>query len=186
MNILRFVNIGGKMGTVNSTPITGTNAPQASVIKPQSKIDKFNKWFFEPLSKCDAHGSFIILLVCLPLYEKYLRNKDFIGESENFTEGHKVFRSIGKDIVVPEKVAFSFWQIFRNGLCHRGMPKQIDLIRYELVRNSDFIANYDDKQKVLKVNAFKFRDLVLNLIRADINIFKDTDYPFAEEYAVDN
>lgn len=120
------------------------------------------------------------------MYEKILKSKDCINEDENFTEGHKVFKRIGKDIDVSEKVAFDFWQIFRNGLCHRGMPKQIKLLKYELIRNSDFIAKYDDNQKVIKVNAFKFRDMVLSLIRNDINIFKDTDYPFAEEYAVDN
>lgn len=164
-----------------SEPATASNLPNGTS-KSQSKLDKINKWFVTPLSSFREHECFIILMVCLPLYEKYLRARGHIKATENFSKGNAVFKIIGKNFGVSSDGAFHFWQIFRNGLCHRAMPKvkKDRNINYKLVRNSVKILEFENN--LLTLNPFKFRDFVFDLIIKNISIMKDDEYPFADEY----
>lgn len=167
--------------SMKTTPTSGSNfQPEDEEIK-ESKTEKIEKWFFKPLENFREHEGFIILMVCIPLYEKYLRMKGFIKEDENFSEGHEVFKQIGKDLGLSSQFAYNFWQKFRNGLCHRGMPK-CDGIKYEMVRDSEKIASFDNHKSLLRINPFKFRDKIKELVMANINVFKDMQYPLASEY----
>lgn len=169
------------MSNTVTFPSTGDGPSAATKMIPKSKKVQIEQWFFKPLDKYKEHESFIILMVCLPLYEKYLKQTGKIKKTEKFTKGHKVFECIGNHICIPSDLAFEFWKMFRNGLCHQAMPKKSDY-KFRLVRDSEKIVDFDKGEKIIVVNAFKFRDKIRDLILSKPSIFRDKDYPFAIEF----
>jgi hypothetical protein len=89
--------------------------------------DNFNKWFREPLDRLygDEHAGFAILMISLPLLERYLRQKSGVCESPSvdsrFHDGlAKMFTSLER------KTAEKFWKIYRHGLLHQATLKTED------------------------------------------------------------
>ncbi len=169
------------MDNTNS-PVSASDAPNNSKEVKDSKVDKINKWFFDPISDFGTDESFIIFMVVLPMYEKYLRTKIEFAKSA-FSKGSKIFNTIGKDLGLSADASYLFWQTFRNGMCHMAMPKKgATDVTYKLYRDKPFIAQYDESNNEFSVNAFNLRDKVKDLIIHNPNIFKNSDYPFAVEY----
>jgi hypothetical protein len=83
--------------------------------------DNFIKWFKEPL-KClyqNDDAGFIILMVSLPLLERYLREKSGVHEGNLNDSFYKKFVEMFPS-VNDKGIAKKFWQIYRNGLLHQA------------------------------------------------------------------
>ena len=85
----------------------------------------FEKWFKEPLERLysDEHSGFVILMISLPLLERYLRSKTGIDESPQLDSRFhqhlvQMFPALGD---VP--TAKIFWRIYRHGLLHQATLK---------------------------------------------------------------
>ena len=75
---------------LSTDPITASFEMDQMGEVEKSKIDRIRQWFFDPLRNYATHEVFVIFMVCLPLYEKYLRYKKYIGKNDKFSEGHSV------------------------------------------------------------------------------------------------
>ena len=138
--------------------------------------EKFDKWFKIPLEKLDADGGFIILISLFPLYECYLRSK--YGSEFKFSKGHPVFKTIGRDFKLKEDVAYYFWQTFRNGLLHRAIP-DAETKKWILSRKSKAVEFKNDE---FIVNPIKLRELILNILKSNLQIWKnDIRLPYEYE-----
>lgn len=106
-------------------PAPGKNTKgEIDYIPNTSKTDseRFKLWFIDPLMRMQQHDGFILMIALFPLYERHLRIETQMSKEEKFSENHRVFIKIGKDLSIPIKKAEEFWYIFRNGLLHWAQP----------------------------------------------------------------
>jgi hypothetical protein len=87
------------------------------------KKDNFKTWFREPLETLfpKEHAGFPIMMITLPLLERYLRSKSNIYEapslSEPFYIEFKRMFPVFNSHLDSEK---RFWQVFRHGIMHQA------------------------------------------------------------------
>ncbi len=144
----------------------------------------FDRWYKTPLLELENipnhDGGFVVLAVVCFLYERYIKA---LLKSKGLKENYKLrMKQIAADFNTNEVTAESFWNVIRNGLLHRGTPKQIDkgkvLPVWEFYDSNDpFKLNSD--MTILYINIWKFRDRILELYdkRPDL-IGYDKDYPW--------
>jgi len=79
-----------------------------------ANIDNYRSWFKEPIERlyADGHGGFALLILIIPLLERYLREKSGVHEG-NLNDGFydeflKLFPKLGT-----RDVAKEFWQVYR-------------------------------------------------------------------------
>ena len=135
------------------------------------------RWFKEIVrGLCQLeNGGFAILMVTLPILERYLREKSRVYESPRleapfYTELLRVFPTLSS-----EQEARNFWQIFRNGLLHqatlsRATTKGITMPAGLL--SADAPAVDVDKSGIFLVNPRKFADRVFGVIDSDFGVFE--------------
>jgi hypothetical protein len=128
-----------------------------------------------------GHEGYICLEICFVLYEKYLRASGKISEDEGFSKGHPVFKKIGRDFSVAADIAYEFWNHYRNGLLHRGMPQVSTKHTFCMTEYQDNAIKVCGDQ--IRINPWKFRDHVVKIIRAKRKIWRDDDFPLAREFA---
>jgi len=160
--------------TSSFNPNSKANEPQIRsthqfyFMTPESNQDRLEKWFFEPLRRMDRDEGFIILMVILPLYERYLRithSQLFEGDGKgNFYKNHPVFKHIKQELSLKNKEnAYHFWQIFRNGLMHKAMPG-MDSLKWVL-GETGIPVKYEDGW--VKVDPLALRDRILTIIKGN-------------------
>ncbi|MGO9138132.1 MAG: hypothetical protein ACLQBC_10760 [Syntrophales bacterium] len=144
----------------------------------------FKRWYKIPLLELEKiperDGGFVVLAVSCFLYERYIKA---LLKSKGLKENYKsrMFQ-IATDFKTDVATAETFWNVIRNGLLHRGTPKQIDkgkpLPIWESYDSNDPFKLSADL-KVLYINVWKFRDTILELYdkRPDL-IGYDNDYPW--------
>lgn len=116
-------------------------------------------------------------MVLLPLYEKHLRVKyEMEGD---FSEGHKIFKVIGQHLSLSERNAFEFWRHVRNGLLHRGLPKESASFKYGISSEGPPICQQGD---IFWINPFSMRDRLLDEIIPDTKTWKIDDVPLAKTF----
>jgi hypothetical protein len=130
------------------------------------------RWYIEPMMKMDGAQGFLVLMVLLPLYEKHLKVNGHIGKDENFSEGHRVFRVIGRDLRISMDEAYYFWQCFRNGLLHTALPNELESFQYSLREEGPPIER---KNGVFYINPFELRNHLLEIIMRDLKKWKSHD-----------
>jgi len=88
-------------------------------------FDNFVKWFKEPITELhkNTDAGFIILMVSLPLLERYLRYDTGVCEKTNLDERFykafvDLFPSTGNT-----KAAQKFWETYRHGLLDQATLK---------------------------------------------------------------
>lgn len=140
------------------------------------------KWYLTPLRDMDGDEAFVCLCCCFPIYEKFLRATDKIGEDENFTEGHKVFTYLGEKWGCSQQVAFVVWSNWRNGLLHKAMIKKDADYSFFMSGEKEFDRAVTERGAEVIVNPWKLRDCLLNAIQTKTDIWKDADYPFMRIY----
>ena len=87
--------------------------------------EHFQKWFVEPLNYLytNEHAGFAIVMLSLPLLERYLRQKSGVHEktsldSRFFNELFSLFPTLGDTAT-----ARDFWRLYRHGLLHQATLK---------------------------------------------------------------
>jgi hypothetical protein len=153
--------------------------PQATPVNV-SKKELIELWYMEPLKKMKGHEAFICLSMCLFLYEKYLRKSGAIGEDENFSEGHKVFKQIGKDFGISAEDSYEFWTCWRNGLAHRGMPLTSDKYKWGMTSSQNDCVCITDTTFTL--NPWRIREVILNKISVKKRIWNDELAPLMKVF----
>lgn len=116
------------------------------------------------------------------LYEKYLRKTGKIGDTENFSEGHKVFKQIGKDFEISEDDAYEFWNCWRNGFAHHGLPKASRKFVWGLTGDQKKIVCITGAS--FTVNPWLMRDKILNKIEKKKGIWDDDLAPLMQEFRI--
>lgn len=147
-----------------------------------SKKYQIEKWFYAPIEEQGQHRGFTILLLIIPIYERYLRYicNNYDG---NFSKGSPTVNEIMGDFGVNEELAFQFWQIMRNGLLHRGTPKQAKGLRtYGVTNEGPPIKEANDGRLI--INPYAIRPLLLNLFRDNPAFWVHSDYPVPDEVII--
>ncbi|QEG35267.1 hypothetical protein [Bythopirellula goksoeyrii] len=162
-------------------PDSGSTGGSRSIkLEHTSKKKLIELWYIEPLERMNGHEAFVCLSVCLFLYEKYLRMTSQIGQEESFSEGHEVFKLIGKDLEIPADDAYEFWTCWRNGLAHRGMPNKSEKYKWGL-------TGQQQKRVVIgeghfTINPWFIRDMILNKVKNKKQIWEDELSPFMKVF----
>jgi len=138
--------------------------------------ENFVKWFKEPLQGLydNDHAGFVILMISLPILERYLRQKSEVYEGKlnpNFYSAFlKMFPSV-KD----EGIVKRFWDVYRNGLLHQATLKAGDTILGAAVHGGAQDIEFDGN--VFTVSAIKFSRIVVETIEKDFPTFEGGGSP---------
>lgn len=137
-------------------------------------FEQFQRWYVEPIRQLQENPSagFPILLITLPLLERYVRN---------LCDWRKV--SFGKPccsklaIIIPElqdeDIAGKFWTVFRHGLLHQVTMNQKhdgDTVYSELTRDEPSLV-YHESHSAFSLNPLWFSNKVIMLIEKDFDTF---------------
>jgi len=162
------------------TGIAPTDFKREVIATPKTNWELVEQYYIEPLRAMKRHEAFVCLSICFPLYEKLLRKALNIHDDEKFSQGHRVFNSIGKNWQISAEQAYQFWSHWRNGLLHRGMPKASDNFKTWLTPegNQGIVVN---KEGHISLNPWVFRDVLLKLLESNKGIWKDEDFPLLQE-----
>ncbi|HLX64481.1 MAG TPA: hypothetical protein VKX17_24620 [Planctomycetota bacterium] len=178
---IKMVAAGG-FTAADSNLVLGSKAAtiRAPKLKQETTAQKIAAWYIEPLRAMNVgRQGFLILMVLFPLYEKYLRIKEGMGD-EGFGKGKPVIDRIRKELefaTIDE--AFGFWQDIRNGLLHRAIPKAV---YYKLGLQVPGPAIESCPGGFL-INPFELRDRILSIIEADMSIWdNDSTVQLPESY----
>src|SRR5438445_6888883 len=91
----------------------------AQIIIEVSSEDRFKKWYSGPLQFLEhkvpgGDGAVSALMTVIPLYERYVLSE--VGDDDSkrpqFVQSDLKLKSLKESCV--------FWNVFRDGLCHRG------------------------------------------------------------------
>lgn len=128
----------------------------------QSKaLELFNVWFVKPIKSMNADGGFIAFMVALALYERLTIAKlKSRGES---TDEESVKEKMAEDLGLSDHQRTVFWDMFRNGLLHQGMPK-IGKTGYLFHSNFSALPEFKDYNgtPVICIDPSKFANKVLD------------------------
>ena len=149
-----------------------------------SKKELIDVWFIDPLRRMDGHQAFVCLSNCLFLYEKYLKMTDQIGQNVKFTKGHKVFNQMGKDFGITADDAYEFWECWRNGLAHHGMPKISEKYQWGMTGEQKELVLIEGN--IFTINPWLIRDKILNKIEHKKSIWDDELAPLMNIFRISN
>src|SRR5689334_22587529 len=110
-----------------------------------------------------GHQGFIVLMVLLPLYEKYLRVKHNMEIEEKFSKHHRIFNVIGRHLQVSADDAYLFWTNVRNGLLHSALPKHSNDFNYGIREDGPPLQR---DANLFWINPFEMRDRILEEIKS--------------------
>lgn len=165
---------------LSSTPVTAAKlfaSNGAFQERCESVAERVDKWYIQPLKRMQGSEGFLVLMVLFPLYEKHLRIRYRVRG--DFSEGHRVFRVIGRHLALGEKDASLFWTHRRNGLLHRAAPKVSEKFEYGIRENAQPIEKIENH---FWINPFALRDRLLQEIEPDTRTWKDDDVPLAKTF----
>ena len=147
--------------------------------------EAFDRWFLRPLKALkkvpNNDGALVALATACFLYERYT---DAVLKSTNQkVSDEKKIKQLEKDFVISHQDAKTFWDVVRNGLLHKAMPKQLN---YGKKTSPDwkFSTNYPISIEIsggaLKVNPWIVVDKVLRLWKQNIHLLDhNKSFPLA-------
>ncbi len=151
-----------------------------------SNRENFRLWYENILGNLYGNGDagFAILIIALPLLERYLRQKSGIYEAAHLTprfyqELRQIFPAIPDD-----DTANKFWHVFRNGLLHQVTLSQSN--RNGVRMPDAWLSSHVDAISIgtngeFWVHPSKFASIVVNIIENDFATFEgrgSTSHPF--------
>ncbi|MCW0218551.1 MAG: hypothetical protein OJI67_09540 [Prosthecobacter sp.] len=149
------------------------------------------RWFDQPLKAMEdpnfipeGNGAIIALMAVFPLYERYIKHQCIqSGFHKDNYDALKQFRA--RDLGLsdnPTTDADQFWNVFRDGLGHFGMPfedstkaRENDWELPKIYLGGEcghlpkFIVN-EKNERVVTLNPWGFVQFVLDKYRADPNL----------------
>ena len=139
--------------------------------------DNFVKWFKEPLSRLykDSHAGFAIVMLSLPILERYLREKSGVCEQRNLDDRfHQEFLNMFPS-VNDMPTSRKFWEVYRHGLLHQATLKAHDTVLSAAVHGGAAEIEFDGK--VFTVSPIKFSEHVVNTIEGDFATYEGAGSP---------
>lgn len=141
------------------------------------KMALFSRWYEVPIQQLkrlpNGDGGFVALAVAMLLYERYVG----VARGATLYEGVSP-KDIGDqlaadlrmeaDSVVDKATAQLFWKIYRNGILHRGFPKEAPgLPRWFLteIPGRPIARGTANGVPILAVDPWKFAEFVTSLWR---------------------
>jgi hypothetical protein len=136
----------------------------------------FEAWFVQPL-KClypqvEPFG-FIIVMVTLPLLERYLRQKEDI-QTDLKQQFYIALEELFPDLSGQRDESRKFWKLCRHGLLHRGTFNASESHCIYLVRDlgeAVVVNRADPKNIVFKLDPVAFAQKVLTTILGDFETY---------------
>jgi len=138
--------------------------------------DNFQKWFVSPLRTLnkEADAAFTVLMVAIPLLERYLREKSGVDEGDLndafYDEFHTIFGAPARDLVP------KLWRCYRHGLLHQATFSKRN--RRGRVMPASFITSqvalieYDSQEDAFYVNPETFSEKVIVEIQHNFGVFE--------------
>jgi hypothetical protein len=149
--------------------------PHSTSDTPRQKtgLEKFNEWLKKPLKMLyEANAGYPILMITLPLLERFLRAKSKSLDSQQFNnEAHeemaKIFPAL-KD----SSGSRAFWPAYRNGLLHQAFPNVKTKADPYLTFGLEMAIKYRPKEKIIVVNPIIFSKKVIEVIESNFSFFE--------------
>ena len=148
-----------------------------------SYYDNFNRWYKEPLTLLysNADAGFPILMITLPLLERYLREKTGIYEElgVNRPEFNKALMAIFPGLP-SEQIAAHFWKVFRHGLCHQATLRELPELHFAGLNNDApdlHVVNAGSFLVSFMVSPVKFSQKVIQEIETNFGVFEGKGSP---------
>jgi hypothetical protein len=154
--------------------------------------NNFVKWFKEPLDclYTNNDAGFVILMISLPLLERYLREKSGVHEGNLTDDFYNKFIEIFPSLK-DKDIAKKFWQIYRNGLLHQATLSlktkkgTIKLLAVGVHGDASEVEyeGYSAQGDKFKVSPRKFSEKVIATIQSDFTTFEgvsSADHPPAK------
>lgn len=142
--------------------------------------ENFNRWYKEPIETLltkDYHTGFAVLMIALPMLERYLREKTGICEDPKlclhfYDEMLAHFPSLKS-----RANAQRFWAIYRHGLLHQATLKAIGEGTIAGVHNQASLIECDADGRSFRVSPERFARAVIEIIENDFPTFQGAGSP---------
>ena len=142
---------------------------------------KFQLWYKEPIETLiakDEHTGFAVLMITLPILERYVRRKLSIT-SDNLTMQTGFFDELAT--LFPQfrspKYAQRFWKCYRHGLLHQATLQLKDGVAIAFVHGSVPILECSPDGREFRLSPNKFGRAVLSIVENDLETFEDSTGP---------
>ena len=90
-----------------------------------SPTERFSAWYVRAIEKLkelpEGDGAFAALMIAIPLYERCITAQLKLADKP--TAAEDIRRAIREDLKLDEGQRKVFWDMFRVGFVHHGMPK---------------------------------------------------------------
>ncbi|MDD2763691.1 MAG: hypothetical protein PHE83_06920 [Opitutaceae bacterium] len=141
----------------------------------------YELWYAKILRDLSGNGDagFAILLISLPLLERYLREKSGVYEGSLNSNFYLKFRQIFPAIQ-DDATAEKFWHVYRNGLLHQvtlSRKNRSGLSMPDAWLSSEVASVTVDAQGDFWVHPAKFAEIVLSTIEGDFTMFEGGSSP---------
>ena len=155
-------------------------------------IERFDGWFVKPIEKLkelpEGDGGFLALSAALFLCERYYRTLTNTHEGQRDDKAFKV--EAAKDLGLELEDFNCFWQVYRNGIQHQGMPRRFvddkNNVTYGWNMDRRFSAvptiyAIDAQKREIRLNPWKFAELMISKFRGHPSILENaTLHAFGE------
>jgi hypothetical protein len=150
-----------------------TNVDEAEALR------LFKAWFVKPMEKMDIDGGFVAFMVALALYERLIVAKLVLEHGRADEDAQKQKKA--EDLGLTDREQSIFWDLFRNGLLHEGMPL---LGKTGFILDPDFTdkpkLKYYEGKPVFCIDPWKFYHRVINEFLNDPRLITTSDsFPLA-------
>lgn len=144
--------------------------------------EKIRLWFEEPIETLiakDEHTGFAVLMITLPLLERYVRRKRGIKPSDHLTLESGFFHEICElfDQFPGPDAAQRFWHCYRHGLLHQATLQLEKGATIAFVHDSISILECSANGLEFNVGPSSFARKVLSIIKANPEMFDDPASP---------
>jgi len=147
----------------------------------QEAVDKFRRWYFEPIEKLrklpNGDGGFVAFMVGIALYERWITAK--LKSKNQMADKKSIKKAMQDDLGLSDQERRIFWDMFRNGLFHKAMPK---LGKTGYWFNCTFSGYPEfkvlDGHPVIRIDPWKFTDRVIKEFLSDPKLIMESEsYP---------
>ncbi len=156
----------------------------------QNARELFEIWYVKPLRELelipDGAGAFIALATSCFLYERYV--DALVEEIGKRPSEQSRIKQLVVDFGIDEEAAQIFWDVMRNGILHKGMPKRKDRSRelplWRFHGKFSQPINLDKENNIsqeLQVQPWLFMKKVISLWQENLDILDRNDsFPWAK------
>ena len=140
--------------------------------------DRVERWLLRPIEEASGHDGFVVLSLCFPLLERVIRFRTGI-EVGNFSFNSGLVTELELQLGIARQHAHDFWQVFRNGLEHRSMPKLYNSWTYRLAATGTKLTISGNE---FVIDPAKFGKWVVGLVRVTPGMWNHAVFPLAGIY----